>query len=461
MRTLPTLLCLFAVLGRLYGQNLGNVADERLDFSQAGAKPVRLEPNLPVLIAEKTAMERDAAASLQQYIDRIAAYPAAPSGFRGIVEIPPGNWPIAAPLRISRSGIVLRGPKNSPRPARLIKTGGGGAAVIYIAPDPARTSLGTSVREAKISREGARMNSSRLTVLDSSWMKVGDRVVVTFPSTPEWLDTINNSERPDRKWTAGRADRRYYRTIIGLEANAVSLDAPLYSSYRSAEVAATIASDLQERVQDVIVEDLVVELSDSGDPRPVASPTRVGIGIASGENVMLRRVTINRSLLAGIEVSKHSRRISLVDCTIGPPLKTDEIGRGYGIRLKNAQLVLCDRCKVEGARMAYVCSGGTFDSGIVFNRCRSSETKVAAYASTGHWAHGILVQECADDTRGIGPLIKFEKTAATKETEGGWTFVDLTVLNSQLNCAPPTDQPPFGAIRVISSDKLLYPVQDL
>ncbi|HYJ91714.1 MAG TPA: hypothetical protein VEV84_10420, partial [Pyrinomonadaceae bacterium] len=92
------------------------------DFSNCGYKGggVKL-PDAPVKAVVEP-VDGDAQQRLQAAIDRVAALPAAPDGLRGAVLIKRGKYKLGGPIRITASGIVLRGEGQDENGTVLIAT---------------------------------------------------------------------------------------------------------------------------------------------------------------------------------------------------------------------------------------------------------------------------------------------------------------------------------------------------
>ena len=155
--------------------------------------------------------------------------------------------------------------------------------------------------------------------------------------------------------------------------------------------------------------------------------------------------------LAGFEVTKGSRRISLADCTAVRPRSSPLGAGGYAFRTKGAQLILFDRCRAVHARYAFVSAGGSFDSGIVFTNCTATDTEISAVQSTGHWAQAVLFDQLADDTAGVKEAIVLGLTKHSGEFEGGWNFVDSIVWNPKVVGAIRVETPPYGQNTLINA----------
>ena len=123
--------------------------DRIMDFSYAGymAGGVAL-PNVPV---KKTVEPcgrpgKDDTAAIQAAIDEVAKLPLV-DGFRGAVQLGPGDFTCGSTINIRDSGIVLRGSGSGldDKPATTIKMVGGKHAAIVISSARGRQAAGPSI----------------------------------------------------------------------------------------------------------------------------------------------------------------------------------------------------------------------------------------------------------------------------------------------------------------------------
>ena len=89
-------------------------------------------PEVPERVTVAPA-DRDAGARIQAAIDKVSAMPAEKSGFRGAVLIKRGVYKIDRPLRITTSGVVLRGEGQGEKGTVLVATQRKQHALIEIA----------------------------------------------------------------------------------------------------------------------------------------------------------------------------------------------------------------------------------------------------------------------------------------------------------------------------------------
>lgn len=168
----------------------------------------------------------DQSARLQKAIDYVSSLkPDKVTGLRGAVLLDKGVYELATPLRISASGVVIRG--TSKTETVLQKTGVDRGAVVYIEGKDDFRALDTlSVTDDYVAA-GAK------TIHLSAASKVGNaqRMLVVRPSTKEWIESIGcnvfGGNLPYWGWKAGEMDVRWARSCTAVNGNEVTLDAPL------------------------------------------------------------------------------------------------------------------------------------------------------------------------------------------------------------------------------------------
>ena len=161
-------------------------APAEIDFSTCGYRQSSVPiPNVPARI-EVTAIEGDDGARIQAAIDHVSDFALDADGFRGAVLLAPGDFEVADQLIISASGVVLRG--SGIKKSRIRAVGQGRRPLIRV--------LGKSDRVADhehslaIVDEIAVAGATTLTTADTASLKLGDAILITRPSTEEWIKEI-------------------------------------------------------------------------------------------------------------------------------------------------------------------------------------------------------------------------------------------------------------------------------
>jgi hypothetical protein len=147
------------------------------------------------------------------------------SGFRGAVLLDRGEFSLSGELRISASGIVLRGMDREK--TILLKKGVDRGALIYMEGiDNLNAKDTLQVLSAYVP-----VNERTLQVASGTSLKKGDRIMVTRPSGEEWITALGcdifGGGIGALGWKPGDMDLTWDRTISEVNGNQITLDAPL------------------------------------------------------------------------------------------------------------------------------------------------------------------------------------------------------------------------------------------
>ncbi|MGB7188630.1 MAG: hypothetical protein WBD10_00705 [Acidobacteriaceae bacterium] len=281
------------------------------DFSYAGYMGGGVPlPSVPVVRRVKPSGGDDTAA-IQSAIDAVSALPLR-GQFRGTVLLEPGTFQCGKTLRITASGVVLRGSGASASTLRLT---GEPHLAISISGDRTEQVSGSP---AYIAESYVPVGASSITVQDASNLHPGDRIRITRQVTPVWLkfmgmDQLSRNGKPET-WVGSSLTTE--RTVIRVHGNTLDLDVPLTDSYdrnylppQGAEVQRIIASG---------------EIEQSGVERlRIVAPARHvemrgplfgAINMRDLKDGWVRNVQV-ADTTGGISAGKGTRRITIEDVT--------------------------------------------------------------------------------------------------------------------------------------------------
>ena len=196
------------------GGRLVYTADARgdtiVDFSHAGyGGGGAAIPDVPPAIVVRPG-DGDDGARVQAALEIVSARPVAADGFRGAVLLEPGRFDVAASIRISSTGVVLRGSGSGAAGTELVATGTSRRALIEIAGRGSPAEIPTSRRT--IVDRYVPVGSRHVTLNDVNGFHIGDEVMVTRPSTIEWIGRLGMNAfegwRPEDRlhWQPGSRD---------------------------------------------------------------------------------------------------------------------------------------------------------------------------------------------------------------------------------------------------------------
>lgn len=326
----------------------------------------------------------DNSARIQKAIDHVASLPAGKDGFRGSVLLGKGEFAISVPLRISASGIVLRG--SGEGVTTLIKTGVDRGSLIYIEGvyNPVITD------SLCVTSPYVPVNSTAIKV--SGNLKKDDRVFVMRPSTKEWIASMGcdifGGGISALGWKPGDIDLRWDRTVASASPGEITLDYPvtmaLDSKWGESKV---LAYSWPGRISDVGVEYLsLVSDYDTKYPKDEDHCWN-GISVANAEDCWVRQVDFKHFAGSAVVLLPTASKVTVEDC-----VSTDPVSEIGGMRrstfLTLGQQNLFQRCySLHGI---HDFSAGMMAPGPnAFVQCEAGEALGFSGASDA-WSPGLL-----------------------------------------------------------------------
>ena len=169
------------------------------DFSHAATAAARFIPDVPTRITVAPG-EGDGGAGIQAAINYVASLPPDTDGFRGAVHLAKGRFEIAGPLRITNSGVVLRGSGPGADGTVLVATGNSRRTLIELRGAGDRRTNGPL---RNVTSACVPVNASTLELDSTGGLHVGDHVLVRRPSPTNWISFAGMtavSGRPAPSW---------------------------------------------------------------------------------------------------------------------------------------------------------------------------------------------------------------------------------------------------------------------
>lgn len=323
---------------------------------------------------------------LQRAIDYVSSLKADKNGHRGAVLLGEGTFCISRPLRISASGVVLRG---SGRGRTVIrKTGVERGALLYIEGGMAMTAGDTIAVTGGKTVAGA----MKLTVAQGGRLRAGDRITVLRPSTKEWIASLKCDDFGGgldyTGWKETDIDITWDRTVTAVNGAEVSIDAPLTTTidpqYGGAMV---ITSHNTAELTECGVENLSLETEVNTWNTKDEDHCWDGINIENARDCWVRRVNFTRFAGSAVNIQKHSARITVEDCIAAEPVS--EVG-GWrrGVFITRGQQTLIQRC-VSRHGLHDFAAGFCAAGPNAFVQCEGEES-LGFSGSIGSWAAGLL-----------------------------------------------------------------------
>ena len=358
------------------------------DFSHAGYGGGGLPlPDVPARVLVNPSAG-DAGARIQAAIQQVATLPPDAAGLRGAVLLGAGRFEIAGQLKITASGVVLRGSGNDADGTVLVATGTDRRALIEIAGSDVCRALGEPI---KVADERVPVGAIRLKLTSTSGLKPGTTVTIERPSTPEWIKFVGMDTSPGRQgfqWKPDTVNISWDRVVTAVEGNTITLDAPLTTALESRFGGGIVRPHVQEGyIRQAGVENLRCDSNfDPANPLDEQHAWNA-IDLHGLRDGWVTDVTALHFAGSAVQVGAKVSRVTIQDCKSLKPVS--EIG-GYR-RLafhSRGQQALFLRCFSEEGRndftTTYMTAGPT-----AFVDCETRGS-TSFSGSLGSWSSGLL-----------------------------------------------------------------------
>ncbi|MBC7931152.1 MAG: pectate lyase, partial [Rubrivivax sp.] len=395
---------------------------------------------------------------IQAAIDLVSAMPLDADGFRGAVLLSKGTYNIDSSLRISAGGVVLRGEGSGEDGTILVANGTSRRSLIVATGEGERAEVKGS--RVAVADSYVPVGSTTLTLEKTDGLKVGDRVVVQRPSTPEWIALVGMNAfpgwRPENRlhWQPGSRDITWDRVVPAIDGTRVSIDAPITTALeRKYGGGFVYRYEFRGRISQVGVENLrCVSAYDAARPAD-EEHAWFCITLDKVENAWVRQVTALHFVSYVVNAGADTKWLTVEDCEALDPVS--ELG-GYRRRVfyTAGQLTLFQRCKSRRGRRDFIV-GHTAAGPNVFLNCSSLE-------STGYsgpiesWASGVLY----DNVKIRGDALRLINRDVAGQGSG-WAAANSVLWNCEATDIEAQSPPgafnqAYGSKGVAGGDGIIY-----
>ena len=397
-------------------------------------------PAAPPVVLTVTPIAGDNTTRIQNAINSAAALPLQANGYRGTVQLSAGDYEIAGQLKISASGIVLRGAGRdlvSGSATRLIATGTSTRDVISIGSTSSRPNH-SGFSKIAIADARVPVGATSFTVASTSGLSIGHTINVNWTSNQAWIDA-NQMNLLDNPWQPGDRQQNSDRVITRIEGNRVFLDAPITSAIETIYGGGTIQRyngfTTGGRITNVGVENLVGQ---SLAARDELNENRAWsfIGVESAENVFVRQIEARHFVYSAVNAKDYSKFITTSDARSLLASGTITGSRRYTYNV-DGQLVLVADSTASDGRHDFVNGSNTAGPSVFVGGTASN-----AHSDSGphhRWSSGILF----DNITVNGDAINI-RDRGNMGTGHGWAGANSVVWNSKADSFilqnPPTAQ---------------------
>lgn len=379
--------------------NLTYIADETggviPDFSRVGYH--HSDKSIPSYPVTKTIepVEGDNWENIQQVIDEVSRSKQDPNGHRGTILLKRGEYRVSKSIRISTSGIILKGEGDNINETRIIATGRHKYPLIEIKGEGKYQEVINS--RVKITDEFVPVGSHSFRVTSADQFKVGDRIILFRPGTTQWIKAIRMNqivERPGtRQWKADEYNLAFEREITGIEGNCISIDNPVVMQMEKQYGGGEIYKYMFDgRICEVGVSDIYFESEYEDDDD--TEHGWIAVQLDNAENCWVKNITALNFGFSAVSCERFAKNITVSDARCFDPKSPITGGMRYSFN-NNGQQNLFMNCVSRNGRHDYV-TGARVCGPNVFYNCIS----INAHSDIGphhRWAVGTLYDNVVTD----------------------------------------------------------------
>lgn len=340
-----------------------------IDYSHAGYQGANeavpdVDSVIPAeRVLEVAPIEGDNTTHIQAALDEVGAWELDEAGFRGVVQLTAGTYPIAGTLAMNKSGVILRGAGDDENGTLLWDIGGNRQYMLQVGGGSAtETSTKTSVADSYVP-----VGSRTFTVADASAFNVGDNIFVKRHSNERWIHEIYMDDIPEREGTVQWSpfDLNFDRTIVAIEGNTITIDAPINNAIEKRWGGGTVVKYEDTRVENIGVEGLRVDVEvDWNDPTHVktdrfgnrystdTNQVRSFVDLRNVKNAWVEHVTSYHLIYAMVNVANSSKWITIQHSNVYDMNGVISGGTRYAFNT-DGQMVLIRDTHVTTARHSF------------------------------------------------------------------------------------------------------------
>jgi HYR domain len=388
------------------------------DFSNAGygGGGVTL-PDVPV-VKTITPVDGDDGANIQAAIDEVSALTPNAGGLRGAILLKAGTYEVGGTVRISASGVVLRGEGDGTNGSIIKATGTARRTVIEIAGVGNRAEV-ADTRQA-ITDTYLPVGTLTITVANAAGFSAGDDVLVVRTPNQEWIDfvgmdacstvgtvydttDVNNSTCiSEDHWTPSARIMRYERKVTAVSGNQITIDAPAVEAFQAEFGGGYVAKyQFPGRIENCGIESLRSE-SDFASDTDENHAVRM-ISLANIQNAWVRNVTSVYFEQGTVLVGSGAKYVTVQDSSSLDHKSQITGGRRYPFSLDDCSYVLVMRCYAKTGRHDYVTGSNTPGPNVFLDS--RAEQSFSELGPHHRWATGSLFDLIRHESFNGGQII--------------------------------------------------------
>jgi hypothetical protein len=404
------------------------------DYSYCGFHLSETEiPQVPVKVVVEN-RSTDATRDVQNAINYVAGLPLNSDGFRGAVLLKEGVYSVSGRLKISASGIVLRGSGEN----TILKAAGVNRETLIrvIGTKDFRTKHSTAILNSYVP-----VNSSKIKVENGNDFHAGESVFIRRLSPQAWIDKLDMNDFGGETgwlgWKPGQRDIVWEREITQVKGNTITLNAPLTASMEEKYGSGKITSfTWPGRISNIGIENLTLESEYEASNLKDENHCWFAVTMENCKDAWVRQVKFRHFAGSAVAIYESGSRITVEDCISTEPI-SEIAGQRRNTFFTMGQQTLFLRCYAENGVHDFAtgfCAAGPN----AFVQCESVNASGFSGALDS-WATGVLFDIVSAD----GQALSF-KNRGQDGQGAGWTAANSMFWQcsaGRIECyAPPRAQ---------------------
>lgn len=366
------------------------------DFSRVGYhhgdKPI---PDYPTTITLSPLIAGDCTDLIQHAIDSVSKLAPDEDGHRGTILLKSGLYKIDGNIKISASGIILKGEGNGMNETRLLSLSKDKKPLIEIHGKGSITEVPDS--RTSITDKFVPVGTHTFNVVSAKKYKVGDRIIVFRPGTRAWIEAIRMDKIVERKgtkqWQPQEYDGHFERQITAIEGNRITIDNPIVMQMEEQFGGGQIYKYTYDgRISEIGIENIYFESMYKGEEDE--NHSWIAIEFNHAENCWVRNVTSYYFAYACVSIETGAKNITVRDSRCYEAKSIPTGGRRYSFNNWGQQNLFMN-CVSTEARHDYVTGARTCGPNVFYNCiARKSISDIGPHQ---RWAMGTLYDNVDTD----------------------------------------------------------------
>lgn len=365
------------------------------DFSGVGyLNSDSVIPEVPVTIIIDS-VAGDNTLNIQSAINNLATYPLQSNGYRGAILFRAGTYKINSTIKISTSGIVLKGEGDA---THFIATGSSQYDLIQIKGSSGKTDISNS--EVLITDEFVPFGTKKIHVSSVNNFQIGDWVNFRREPNASWIhllgmDTLSSIDSTATDWTPSSYKINFERRIVAIDNNEITLDAPIMDLIDSSYAKAYLVKFSSSRIEKCAVENL--KMSSTYSSSTDENHGWNAIFLDNIRNAWIKNVHAYYFGYSCVNIGENSAFVTVDSCSMFDGVSILTGGRRYSFNI-DGQRSLVKNCVTRNGRHDYVTGSRTAGPSVFYNCTATLQN--ADMGPHHRWATGILF----DNINGDGQL---------------------------------------------------------